>query len=329
MESKSHKLAVLMPVFNGGEIFLRSVISCAGSGLAPDEYELIVVDNCSTDGIPEGLPPFDPQGAPIRVYRNEANLGRVGNWNRAVDIAVAEGFEFVTFLFVGDVWLPNGSLPRLLAVMRRHHALIGFSSFRSIGPEDDLRLHWAPLPVSSESVITSTGEIAARLLGCAHFPLGPIQANIYRLASAADLRFEPERSRTTDVDATADFLFQQDGAAVIVRDPFFAWRERSDRFQYTMDIEVQLSDKIDIFKRAVSRCGSIRVNSRRSLAYLLLVLLKMAGNEARGWGLLKIRLRTILSMFRDENRPSAYWLARALYEKLILRRRFLYFENGA
>jgi glycosyltransferase involved in cell wall biosynthesis len=325
-DKRRNKLAVLMPVFNGGEIFLRSVESCAAAGLRPDEYELIVVDNCSTDGIPERLPRQDRQGADISLYRNETNLGRVGNWNRAVEIAVARGFQFMTFLFAGDVWLPNGSLPRLFDLMRRHGARIGFSSFRSIGIEDDLRVHWAPLPVSSESVVTSTNEISRQLLGCAHFPLGPIQANVYRVGDAAELQFEPDRSRTTDVDATADFLLSRDGPAVIVRDPFFAWRERNDRFQYSMDIEVQLSDKIDIFKRAAKRSGSLRVDYRRALSYLLLVLLKMAGNEARGVNLARIRLQTVVRMFRAETRPSPYWLVRALYEKLALKRRFLYFE---
>jgi hypothetical protein len=50
MRAQSQKLAVLMPVFNGGQSLLSSLNSCAQAGLPGTQYEIIIVDNCSTDG---------------------------------------------------------------------------------------------------------------------------------------------------------------------------------------------------------------------------------------------------------------------------------------
>ncbi len=95
--STADKLAVLVPVFNGGRNLAASLRSCAASGLHPDQYEIIVVDNGSTDDAVSKLPAVNPGGAPVRVFSNGSNIGRVQNWNRALEIAADLGFRWVTF----------------------------------------------------------------------------------------------------------------------------------------------------------------------------------------------------------------------------------------
>ena len=43
------KLTIAIPTFNGGKNLERAINSCKNIQLAPDEYEILVVDNCSTD----------------------------------------------------------------------------------------------------------------------------------------------------------------------------------------------------------------------------------------------------------------------------------------
>src|SRR4051812_13341704 len=99
---RSKKLAVLVPVFNGGSNLISTVRSCAQAGLAQDAYELIVVDNHSTDDALSKLMSADVAGVPLHVFRNSVNIGRIANWNRAVDHALDLGFPHITFLFSGD-----------------------------------------------------------------------------------------------------------------------------------------------------------------------------------------------------------------------------------
>src|SRR4051812_38608962 len=126
---KLDPLAVLVPVFNGGANLLRSISSCASAGLRGDEYEIIVVDNCSTDDAVDRLPQFDAAGARIHVFRNESNIGRVANWNRAMELALELGFRQITFLFAGDTWKHGTALRNLLDHVRATDARAGFAPF--------------------------------------------------------------------------------------------------------------------------------------------------------------------------------------------------------
>ena len=56
--------------------------------------EVVVRDAGSTDGSLDDLSPA------VEIHRNPQNLGRTANWNRAPEIAEAEGFTYATFLFV-------------------------------------------------------------------------------------------------------------------------------------------------------------------------------------------------------------------------------------
>src|SRR5215510_10280542 len=98
------KLAVLIPAFEGGNLLHRTVASCLNAGLERSRYSVIVVDNASGDGSLQGL------GNEIMVRRNERNVGRTDNWNRALELAESEGFTYATFLFVGDEWIADGGI---------------------------------------------------------------------------------------------------------------------------------------------------------------------------------------------------------------------------
>src|SRR5882724_9567541 len=122
------KLAVLIPVYNGGDLLVESVRSCRDAALECP-YTIIVVDNCSTDGAVEKLLSVDLAGASMQVHRNPTNLGRIVNWNRALEIAENQGFQWATFLFVGDSWIPEGSLRRLLSIMKDAEAVFGMAPY--------------------------------------------------------------------------------------------------------------------------------------------------------------------------------------------------------
>jgi len=76
-------VSVCIPVYNPGS-YLRPAVD---SVLAQDftDFELIVVDDASN---PPALSTLDGLGdSRIRLFRNPANLGLVGNWNRCLELA--------------------------------------------------------------------------------------------------------------------------------------------------------------------------------------------------------------------------------------------------
>lgn len=87
--------SVLIPVYNGRS-FIEGAIA---SALTDGDWvsEVVVVDNCSTDGTREYLKNLD---APkVKTFFNDTNVGLFGNFNRCLDHAAG---DIVVFLCADD-----------------------------------------------------------------------------------------------------------------------------------------------------------------------------------------------------------------------------------
>lgn len=103
----SPKISVCIPVRNGGEFLPLAVNSVLNQSFG--DMELIIVDNCSTDGTAEWLAAKAAEIDKIRFYRNAVDIGMTGNFNAS--LAYAAG-EYVKFLCADDLLSP-GSLERM------------------------------------------------------------------------------------------------------------------------------------------------------------------------------------------------------------------------
>ncbi len=94
------RVSVCVPSYN----YARFLGECLSSVLAQTcgDFELIVVDDCSTDGSEEVIQGF--ADSRLRYLRNEANLGHVRTWNRLLSLARG---EYVCFLCADDLFLPR------------------------------------------------------------------------------------------------------------------------------------------------------------------------------------------------------------------------------
>jgi glycosyltransferase involved in cell wall biosynthesis len=95
-------VSICVPTYNGA----RYLKSCLDSALAQTfkDFELLVVDDGSTDATREVVRPYAESDARVRVWANERNLGLVANWNRCVKLAQG---EWVKFLFQDDLLEPS------------------------------------------------------------------------------------------------------------------------------------------------------------------------------------------------------------------------------
>lgn len=86
-------ISICVPVYNG-ETYLRECLdSCFSQHYS--NYEVVVCDDGSTDGSFGLINEYQTRFAKLRVYRNDNNLGLVGNWNRCLDLAKGEWIKFV------------------------------------------------------------------------------------------------------------------------------------------------------------------------------------------------------------------------------------------
>lgn len=107
-----------MPVFNG-ERFLERTLQVLLAQTFED-FELVVVDNASTDRTAEILADHAARDARIRVVRNPQNIGAAPNWNRAFELTRAPFFKWVAY----DDLYEATFVERTLEILRRDPSLV-------------------------------------------------------------------------------------------------------------------------------------------------------------------------------------------------------------
>ncbi len=104
-------ISIGMPVYNG-ELFVREALECL-TGQSFGDFELIVSDDCSTDGTLAIVEAFAAQDPRIRVIRQARNLGGAANYRVVLDAATAEYFMW----FDQDDWVEPNHLGALHGVL--------------------------------------------------------------------------------------------------------------------------------------------------------------------------------------------------------------------
>ena len=97
------KISVCIPVKNGGTFLPLAVESVLSQSF--DDIELIIVDNCSTDGTTQWVERRAASAPSIRFYRNSTDIGMTANFNAC--LKQAQG-DYVKFLCADDLLLPEG-----------------------------------------------------------------------------------------------------------------------------------------------------------------------------------------------------------------------------
>jgi glycosyltransferase involved in cell wall biosynthesis len=106
----------MIPTFNYAHFLddtIRSVLSQTFS-----DWELIIVDNASIDNTDEVVSRYLTDRR-IKYYKNDTNLGLVGNWNKCLSYASG---EFLKFLCADDKFRPT-LLEKYVALMDQYPAL--------------------------------------------------------------------------------------------------------------------------------------------------------------------------------------------------------------
>ena len=82
------RVSTVIPVYNRPVLVERAIVASLEQGY--EDHEVVVIDNCSTDGTWEVLQRWANRDERIKCFRNERNLGPVRNWKRGVELATGE-----------------------------------------------------------------------------------------------------------------------------------------------------------------------------------------------------------------------------------------------
>ena len=79
MEMNITKLTVAIPNYNGGNNLKRAIESCRNIKFTKKNYEILVVDNKSTDNSLQIVDNLKEEFPNLRLIKNETNVGRIKN----------------------------------------------------------------------------------------------------------------------------------------------------------------------------------------------------------------------------------------------------------
>jgi len=133
------KLSILMPVYNERTVVERCISQVLTAPLPENmERELVIVDDCSTDGtfaILERLARAFPQ---IRLFRHEQNSGKGAAVRTAIDKAAGD----FSLIQDADLEYDPSEYPRLLRPLLDGHADAVFGSRYLAGEQTRVLLFW-------------------------------------------------------------------------------------------------------------------------------------------------------------------------------------------
>ncbi len=156
-EDNVPKVSVCIPSYN----YANHIAGCIESVLAQTfkDWELVVVDNCSSDNTVDVVRSFHDKR--IRFYVNQTNLGLTRNWNRCVSLARG---GYVAILPADDMYLPR-MLERSVATLDAqpqvaftHSALMRIDDHGSM--VDTVRLR------DTDIIMNSEAALRFLLMGC-------------------------------------------------------------------------------------------------------------------------------------------------------------------
>lgn len=134
-------VSIIMPSFNTAQYIAASVTSIQQQTYS--NWELIIVDDCSTDNTDEVMKPFLADQR-IRYLKNEKNSGAAVSRNRA--LREAKG-KWIAFLDSDDLWAPE-KLVKQLQFMDEHGYAFTYTDYMI-----QLNGTWLPYIYNGPSVI--------------------------------------------------------------------------------------------------------------------------------------------------------------------------------
>jgi glycosyltransferase involved in cell wall biosynthesis len=120
------KVSIIMPVLNGEKYIGEAVASILAQTYT--DYELIVVDDGSTDSTPDLIRRFSAM-LPLKCIRHPAPMGIAPSVNDGIRHAAG---EFIAFLDHDDFWAPEFLSVQVSYLERRPEAGMVHSDFQTV-----------------------------------------------------------------------------------------------------------------------------------------------------------------------------------------------------
>ena len=123
---ENNLVSIIMPSYNTAKYIEESIKSVQNQTY--ENWELIIVDDCSTDNTDEIVKKYIESDKRIHYFKNDKNSGAAVSRNRA--LREAKG-KWIAFLDSDDLWLPE-KLQKQINFMETKHCRFSYTNYREI-----------------------------------------------------------------------------------------------------------------------------------------------------------------------------------------------------
>lgn len=241
-------LTVAIPTYNGGKNLLRAVKSCKYINLENEQFEILVVDNCSTDGSIEEVKKLQQYFPNMRIVINEKNYGRIGNWNRCIDLAKG---KYLIFLFSNDELYEKYDFKKHIELLESNKELaIIFNKVKYRYKN----IETITTNFFTEKIVSLDVFVKKYFYNKKKFTsFGILQQHIYRLDTIKNnlLCFNNNLDRTTDRIFIFETIFNHTNQQIYFSHEIQSiWNFSHNRYHSKAHFEIKDDDIVTIFKRS-------------------------------------------------------------------------------
>ena len=208
------KVSVLVPTFNVGPFLAENLDVLLAQDFS--DFELLLSDNCSTDGTFDVIQHYAARDPRIRCWQNPANLGITANINRCLEAARG---EFVKFVFADDKLLGTSVLRQLVEILERQPE-VALASCASVVIDQQSQL-LRPLRHIGCSGVWDGREVIVR---CLETHCNLIGDPLFRRKLCV-AGFDPRYRQIGDQEFC--FRLLEQGRFAFIAEPLAAWRQRA------------------------------------------------------------------------------------------------------
>lgn len=124
-------LSCVIPFYNTADFLAECIESTLNQTF--DDFELILVDNCSTDGSSAIASDYAARDPRIQIHKNDRFLTQIENYNHALSL-ISNHSTYCKIVQADDWLLPN-CLSEMVELARIHPNIGVISSYRIVGTE--------------------------------------------------------------------------------------------------------------------------------------------------------------------------------------------------
>jgi glycosyltransferase involved in cell wall biosynthesis len=287
-------LTIAVPTYNGGGSLPDLISSVEKLGLKSDEFEILIVDNCSDDDTEAVINELLQFHSNIKYYRNPYNIGRIENWNKAIELSKG---EFLILMNVNDIFL-EFDVKKYLGFLSCHDEISMVLT--------DMAFENAVYPSWNESgVVNLVDYIRKTFLDkqlLEFHSVGVLHQHIFRTNHILKygIKFNKELPRTTDRVFAAELTTAGGGKFYYTNKCLTSWRLNSRRYHYTVHLDKKSFDFEELWVNEFKANHAVANTAQISMKDFLVSQLTLASSY-----IYKFRLAELSDTLRRRKSPRS------------------------